>query len=139
MTSYFTIRTGQHYRLRCITLAQDCLVVIVSGEKRLHTPKGVQSIHAGDGLVIARGTSMDVENIPTKKQNYVARMLCFSEASISRFTQSDLGTPQRHKVPSFQKVTLSAPLIDCFDHTCKAWEQKPKKSKSTVCKRFCWH
>jgi AraC-like DNA-binding protein len=123
MSSYITIRTGQHYRLRAITLAQDCLVVVVSGEKRLHTPQGVQSIHAGDALVIARGTCMDVENIPPKQQNYVARMLSFSEASISRFTHSDVGTPQRQKIPDFQKITLSAPLIDCFDHACKALEQ----------------
>jgi AraC-like DNA-binding protein len=123
MSSYFTIRTGQHYRLRAITLPQNCLVVVVSGEKRLHIPQGVQSIHAGDALVIARGTYMDVENIPPKQHSYVARMLSFSEASISRFAHSDLGTPQRRNTPDFQKIKLSTPLIDCFDHACKALEQ----------------
>lgn len=129
MSSYSTICTGQHYILRSVTIAQDCLVVVISGEKRLHTPRGVCSVNVGDALVFTRGTRVDIENIPSRQQIYMAKMLNFSDASILRFTQSDLGPPQRHRIPDVQKIQLSTPLLECFEHASKALEQREQYSE----------
>lgn len=128
-SSFSTIRSGQHHVLRSVAIRQDCLILVLDGEKRLHTPQGVHSIAAGQALVITRGSHVDLENIPPKNGTYLAKVLSFSEASVTRFTQSDTGTPSRQRIPVFQKVPFRMPLAECFNHACKALEQREQHSE----------
>jgi AraC-like DNA-binding protein len=124
------IRSGQHHRLRSVTVRQDCLIVVMSGEKRLHTAQGLCRIRAGEALAIKRDAQMDVENIPPTQGAYVAKILCFSDTSVNKFAPCAVNMHSHVRSPVFQKMAFATPLTDCFAHACKALEAPEQHSAS---------
>ena len=128
-SSFFTIHSRQHYRLRAVTVQADCLIVILNGEKRLHTQHGTYRVKAGQALAIARGSCVDLENIPSLQGVYLAKVLSFSEASIFRFTHGDVDASSKKWVSVFQKIAFHTSFAECFNHACKALEERHQYSE----------
>lgn len=128
-SSSITIRSGHHHRLRAVAIREDCLILVLHGQKRLHTDSGVFNIQSGQALVIRRGSCVDLENIPSAHGIYLAKVLCFSEGSITQFAQSDVGIRYTQRAPAFEKIPFDIPLAACFHHACTALEDREQHSE----------
>lgn len=125
-----TIRTGQHYRLRAVEAEEDCLITVLSGEKRIHTPYRMQSVMAGQAVVFARGCVVDIENIPTPQGAYLAKIMSFSDASISLFSNNEARVSSPNYVEGFEKLVFDPSLAESFDHAFKALNGQETLSES---------
>lgn len=129
MSSSSSIRSSRQHGLRAVTLREDCLVWVVQGEKRLHTPQGVLTFKAGEVLAMPRGCRVDIENLPPTGGLYLARMLTFSDASVSRFMQGDGGVPTHKRIAGVEKVAGGTVLQASFLHACQALDDPAQHSE----------
>jgi AraC-like DNA-binding protein len=119
----FTIASGVAHRLRTVTMRDDLIGWVVSGEKRLIGAgcAGVDSTcRAGRVFLIARGTQWDVINDPAGHGRYVARVLSLSGDAVATFGEQH---PQFVAIPPIQSCSgtpADAGFADVFERAALA-------------------
>lgn len=79
------VRTRVSHVVRTSTVRDDLVGWVVSGHKRLSTPRGEARFSAGQAFAIPRATQWDMFNEPAPGGDYEARLIAFSPEAIERF------------------------------------------------------
>jgi AraC-like DNA-binding protein len=79
------ITTRASYTIKSYLVRTDTLGMVLSGEKRLLTPKGEQQYGAGELFVMHRAMQLDVVNQPEGGGYYQAQLIQFSAELIDTF------------------------------------------------------
>ncbi len=83
--TYGLISSAVHHTVRTLSVHDDLVGWVMSGNKRLVGPGTDRAIATGHLFVIARGTQWDVINDPGRNGKYEARVLAFAPAAIEHF------------------------------------------------------
>lgn len=81
------ISASAHHRIHTATVRMDAVGWVLSGRKQLLAPAGGHAFATGQFFVLPRGAQWDVVNDPAPQGRYVARMLCFTPETVTRFHQ----------------------------------------------------
>lgn len=119
-TTALSISTTVSHCVRTLTLRDDLVGWVVSGNKRLVTPRGSVNFAQGDLFVIARGTQWDVVNEATPGGRYEARIISCAPTLLAQFHErfgQFAGTPT---VQDCASLSADDALVATFSHAMAA-------------------
>lgn len=103
------IIASTQYRLKTLTVHQDLLILVQSGEKRVISPKATVHCVPGQILLLPRGSQWEVVNDPAGRARYEALCVAFDHDVLTRAAQW-LTSPSLKRVQSAEVLAVDAEL-----------------------------
>lgn len=106
------IATSQ-YRLKTLTLRNDTLVLLLSGEKRIFSPQTSLHCQPAQALLLAKGTQWEVVNDPARYGRYEARCIPFDHDILERASHA-VRSPSLKRVQSAEVLPADDEIRDAI-------------------------